>query len=368
MKIGRNDKCFCGSGLKYKKCHLGRDKLKRSEPWQVNKLLLDSYSSKFCSAPESVTKDCSSQIIKAHTIPKSTSLKKLAKNNHVYGLISHNGFIQRDKGLPVLQQMGLNRASTFTGFCKKHDNELFSPIEKIDFNNTPEQCFLLAYRAFCREYFVKLAANNLNESSKNLDKGMPQNEQMAYQLRHLYKQMGTKAALEDNNYHKTLFDQILLTKDYSAVRAVIFELDDVPPIMCSGGTNPDFDFDGNDLQDFGNFEVRLDLLTVTSFFDGNCGKIIFAWIQDENGSNSALIESLLNKSDNLSIYLFQFILSHFENIYISPFWWDGLLKRQQKEVLKLMKSGVGEVGANCITTPILTTDLPDVVNILRVGN
>jgi uncharacterized protein YecA (UPF0149 family) len=24
-KIGRNDPCWCGSGKKYKKCHLGRD-------------------------------------------------------------------------------------------------------------------------------------------------------------------------------------------------------------------------------------------------------------------------------------------------------------------------------------------------------
>nr|WP_249544520.1 SEC-C metal-binding domain-containing protein [Escherichia coli] len=26
MKLGRNDKCWCNSGLKYKKCHLGRDR------------------------------------------------------------------------------------------------------------------------------------------------------------------------------------------------------------------------------------------------------------------------------------------------------------------------------------------------------
>ena len=25
MKVGRNDPCHCGSGLKYKKCHLPKD-------------------------------------------------------------------------------------------------------------------------------------------------------------------------------------------------------------------------------------------------------------------------------------------------------------------------------------------------------
>jgi uncharacterized protein YecA (UPF0149 family) len=27
IKIGRNDPCPCGSGLKFKKCHLGKDKI-----------------------------------------------------------------------------------------------------------------------------------------------------------------------------------------------------------------------------------------------------------------------------------------------------------------------------------------------------
>ena len=27
MSLGRNDKCYCGSGKKYKKCHLDLDKL-----------------------------------------------------------------------------------------------------------------------------------------------------------------------------------------------------------------------------------------------------------------------------------------------------------------------------------------------------
>ena len=28
MSLGRNDKCYCGSGKKYKKCHLNLDKLR----------------------------------------------------------------------------------------------------------------------------------------------------------------------------------------------------------------------------------------------------------------------------------------------------------------------------------------------------
>jgi len=30
MKLGRNDPCWCGSGKKYKRCHLEADEKKRS--------------------------------------------------------------------------------------------------------------------------------------------------------------------------------------------------------------------------------------------------------------------------------------------------------------------------------------------------
>jgi len=31
IELGRNDVCWCGSGKKYKKCHLKKDELKRVE-------------------------------------------------------------------------------------------------------------------------------------------------------------------------------------------------------------------------------------------------------------------------------------------------------------------------------------------------
>jgi len=31
LALGRNDVCWCGSGKKYKKCHLKKDELKRAE-------------------------------------------------------------------------------------------------------------------------------------------------------------------------------------------------------------------------------------------------------------------------------------------------------------------------------------------------
>ncbi len=35
MKIGRNDPCHCGSGKKYKQCHLAKDEAKQREARQT---------------------------------------------------------------------------------------------------------------------------------------------------------------------------------------------------------------------------------------------------------------------------------------------------------------------------------------------
>jgi SEC-C motif len=36
MKLGRNEPCWCGSGKKYKKCHLDRENQPPVHPWEVD--------------------------------------------------------------------------------------------------------------------------------------------------------------------------------------------------------------------------------------------------------------------------------------------------------------------------------------------
>jgi hypothetical protein len=35
-KLGRNDPCWCGSGKKYKKCHLPEDEKKQRKKYTIN--------------------------------------------------------------------------------------------------------------------------------------------------------------------------------------------------------------------------------------------------------------------------------------------------------------------------------------------
>ena len=182
-KLGRNEKCWCGSGRKYKHCHLNRESqtpLPRSE---VIKRFRRALSKKMCLAPDSWKNECVGQIVQAHTVSKSGSLRRIARKGHVYSLKPILGSPNRSIGqslfTPRLQ--GINSASTFSGFCTRHDDLIFTPIEKRAFTGTPEQCFLLGYRAVAGELYAKRAALENLDLFQDLDRGRPVEEQVLLQ-------------------------------------------------------------------------------------------------------------------------------------------------------------------------------------------
>jgi hypothetical protein len=115
-KIGRNDPCWCGSGKKYKKCHLHRDNEKPNAPWQIDKKFKRLLEQRQCLAPDKWKHDCSQQIAKAHTVPRSGSLARIARDGHVYAYKASFQELQRTEGVVKPRLMGINKASTFTGF------------------------------------------------------------------------------------------------------------------------------------------------------------------------------------------------------------------------------------------------------------
>lgn len=67
--------------------------------------------------------------------------------------------------------VGLKQASTFTGFCGRHDDVTFAPLEKRPFEGTDEQIFLLAYRVLCLELFLKRADMESTPAKREFDRG-----------------------------------------------------------------------------------------------------------------------------------------------------------------------------------------------------
>ena len=79
-RLGRNDPCWCGSHKKFKKCHLAREKQQPIEWWDAAHEFRKAFSTKDCLAPEPLKDNCSPTTVRAHTVPKSGSLNKIARD------------------------------------------------------------------------------------------------------------------------------------------------------------------------------------------------------------------------------------------------------------------------------------------------
>ena len=82
-KIGRNDPFWGGSGLKYKRCHLEREKTHPPNPWTKAKQLDKARTLKMCLHPDATLAKCQGGIVRAHSVQES-ALRMIARDGHVY--------------------------------------------------------------------------------------------------------------------------------------------------------------------------------------------------------------------------------------------------------------------------------------------
>ncbi len=66
------------------------------------------------------------EYINAHSIQNKGQLVKIVDKGHVYTLSNSFTDIRKYKGKLCYKKFGINKVSTFLGFCKNHDNELFN--------------------------------------------------------------------------------------------------------------------------------------------------------------------------------------------------------------------------------------------------
>lgn len=337
-KLGRNEPCWCGSGKKFKNCHLGLDKQEPIKPHEAMNALKSFKKEKKCSVPLSLRHECTGKIINAHTVSKSSSLKSISENGHVLKYSAEMNFKSGPKY--KLTSVGINKASTFTGFCSLHDKKLFSPIEDEAFKPSLSKTFLVTYRGVARELFAKSFATQAFDFMKTLDKGRGPSAQRMIQ--------GVSSALFDNNdlttkdlnYIKFKLDEMLLSGDYSGLDYIVFTLDSPPPIMGCSIVGPTFDFEGKKAQHFSNSADKIpDYMALNSFSSDGKGYIVLSWLNEHHKTCIKLVRQFFQKklsADSLAGLMMILI----ENIFISPIWWNSLTNSAQKMIESMCAQGV----------------------------
>jgi len=332
----RNKACWCKSGLKYKDCHQNREQMP-SPTFQENLDKLNRFfSKKYCLHPNAGSQ-CKGNIINAHTVQLSRNLAKIARKGHVY--TPHPGGAELMKtGMVRPRLIGMRAASTFTGFCSLHDTKIFEPIEKHDFIGSLQQCFLLSYRALCRELFMKRARVEHLSSARELDKGANIIKQIWWQDVVSTIEKGEKSTLRLLEEYKLIYDKCLLDADYSDVQYYVIYTDTISEFMCNGTMLPDYDFFGKKLQDLHDLNERHPPTAYSIVSTETGGAIVFSWV----GSNQAA-KALINSLDSLSDAevchaLTRFSFEYIENIFMSPQWWEKLTDDIRRKLVMRMMS------------------------------
>lgn len=277
--------------------------------------------------------DACDNIIGAHSIQRQGQLAKIAENGHVYRLNADIGTLMKNEGLPNFKKIGIGQVTTFEGFCKFHDNKLFEPIDnRILKREDREQIALYAYRCLCREFFVKENAILVASEAAGFD-GLEKENQFKFEASGMGHALGFQRLMR----HKEIYDSTLKTKQFEDFEYVIFDSPDSCFMQASGLLYPDFDFLGNQLQNLGDFEAQMDLITFFTAPTKLGWAFCFAWHKDSSKTNVAFLQSLLNYGNQTKRFgdaLLRLVTSSCENHAFKISWWDSRPQAAQQHVLQ----------------------------------
>lgn len=197
MSTGRNDKCPCNSGKKYKHCHLKIEKLLKQMERDNLRDISEGERKQLQSHDRNRVKqffdskgkkclysNCDRKPIKSHTFPRNILEKQIArKSDNGYSVFStdikniisnlQNPRLYRE----LFYEVNINSAGTMPLFCKEHDSQIFSPIETFKPLPTEKQyIFLYAYRFFLyhfsKEKYALIDYHDVIASEKGVGKSL----------------------------------------------------------------------------------------------------------------------------------------------------------------------------------------------------
>lgn len=272
-----------------------------------------------------------SEFINAHSIQRNRLLSEISDKGHVYVLSTDIGTFGKNKGFPVYSKKGIKNVSTFKGFCKKHDTELFAPIDNLDIEPNCKQVALYAYRSICREYFVKentiraLETELANKSIQQVVRGFLQSIKD-----------GNEWGFCNLKAHKAEYDSSLKEEIFEDFRYILFAFKGRPTIAFSGLMYPDYSFEGNQIQDLTDHNQGLKLMTICSGPMREGWGYLLAWHRSSSDVCDQMIDSLKSvvcRGGILCDFLFRMAISTSENLAISPKWLDALSPADRERIL-----------------------------------
>lgn len=167
---------------------------------------------------------CNEKAINSHVFQRKRIIKQITTNGKVYAFILDDFFNLLYGRNPIkYEHKGAKESFSFYGFCQKHDNDLFLPIENDDVDWTDVRCqYLLGYKTICREIRIKQQAfTYLDEVSKTF---VWENELEYIPILISKQKKDIERTLPTLEQYKRLFEQGIFKTDYSKYKFKLIAL------------------------------------------------------------------------------------------------------------------------------------------------
>ncbi|WP_256930995.1 YecA family protein [Bacillus thuringiensis] len=339
----KTEPCPCGSGKKYRACCMNKKDQElpfEKVPYKNREGAFKNYAYKLdkeskikeCLYPNS--EQCEGKIKSAHSLQNNGVLSKISENGHVVILNTDYG---KDDLIYDVKDVSKNKATTFTGFCDKHDTLVFKDIETKEIDVTSnKQCFLFAYRAFALELHKK------KESLKSRQQLFKVRPTLSKEIEFIAQYRYAELALNDVSVYKKFFDKALINENYDMIQSTTFTFDYEVSMAACGGFTLTYDIKGNKMNDIHSMEdERLKTLFFTIIPNNGKTYFIFSWIKYDNAFFKDYIQQLEGLTEEqFKTYINNFLPSYTENLVVAPSLWSSFTKHQKDAFFKLFSADV----------------------------
>ena len=292
-------------------------------------------------------KDCSSAIIKAHSIQNNRILKYIAKEGKVLS------FEPSMSGGANLSELGRKKASTFTGFCEKHDQDIFRPIEQSNLYEpgNSEQEFLYAYRALAYSHYGKKfeckVYRKILEMMENQDDGniakylnnhppFP-NGYYDYNIRVFSSKLaGAKDALETYENFRKSTNINLDRQRYFKICTIRSSFNSEFPVAVSSTLFLEYDLENNAINEYTNPMKPLIPSFLTVFPQSGKTYVLFSYFNKHMNFFRKLKNQFVELDLNMKkVVITNLIVNYVENFFVNPDYFSSLDDKMQKEIDEL---------------------------------
>ena len=262
------------------------------------------------------------RVIRAHSIPRA-ALSRIAEEHKVYCYwpMSH----QQLKDIQLYHMTSprkypISKVSTFSGFCGRHDNDLFKQIDNQPIIPTRDQSIRLMLRAAARNCYDAVRAP---EVTTRIHSRRPpwKSHTAADEREHLDQFKKAAASREWTRANLSHVLGILGAKNFEKVRTLFLRIDQVPDVMCC---------------DVITGFVPLSTVTVSA--DKLGGYVHVAWLKDSPKAEG-FIEAWRSIHFDLNS-LTKMIFTYLYNYAFRISWWDSLSVVRQRTLMQLASYSV----------------------------